>query len=124
MKIIQNESFANFIYSAYQNMNDYEKSGRYYHTLTRNDNKPIVVHNSTYQCTFVIEGSGIITANNKEYILKKNDIILLPPKTTHSFAAHTENLILFHIHIPDEGRDNDRTIVCGDDYNRYVEGGQ
>lgn len=27
---------------------------------------------------------------------------------------------LFHIHIPDDGRETDRQIVEGDDYERYV----
>ena len=39
--------------------------------------------------------------------------------TTHRFVAESVELILFHIHIPDEGRDTDRYIIEGEDYDRF-----
>ena len=70
-----------FISSSYELIQDYDKRGRYYHTLTPADNSPTVVHKETNQLT--------------------------------------DEMILFHIHIPDEGRDKDRYILEGEDYNRF-----
>ena len=46
-------------------------------------------------------------------------MILIEAGIKHQFIAHSEKLILFHIHIPDEGRDVDRFIVEGEDYHRF-----
>lgn len=97
----------------------YEKPGRYYHTLSPSDNSPVVVHKSTNQITYILNGNGKVVLNSKAKRIKKGDIVLINAGVTHQFFAKSAELTLFHIHLPDEGRDSDRFIVQGEDYNRY-----
>ena len=108
-----------YIMSSYELLQNYEKKGRYYHTLTPKDNKPIVVHKKTNQLTYIVSGEGTIIINGDKKKIETGESIFVEAGATHQFIADSEELVLFHIHIPDEGRDNDRYIVEGDDYNRY-----
>jgi len=108
-----------YIMSSYRLIQTYEKKGRYFHTLTPEDNRPIVVHKATNQLTYVVSGEGTIVIDGEAQNIKKGSCIFIEAGMTHQFIAGSAELTLFHIHIPDEGRDNDRFIVEGDDYNRY-----
>lgn len=108
-----------YIMNSYKLIQSYEKKGRYFHTLTPKDNSPIVVHKRTNQLTYVVSGEGTIVLDGKVQNIEKGSCIFVEAGMTHQFKANSDELTLFHIHIPDEGRDNDRFIVKGDDYNRY-----
>ncbi len=108
-----------FISSSYELIQDYDKRGRYYHTLTPADNSPTVVHKETNQLTSIIKGAGTVVLNGIEKNICEGDNILINAGMTHRFIAQTDEMILFHIHIPDEGRDKDRYILEGEDYNRF-----
>lgn len=108
-----------YVLSSYKLLQDYDKHGRYYHSLTPKDNSPTVVHKKTNQLTYVISGDGIVVLNGKEMKINVGSGIFVEAGVTHQFIAYSDELVLFHIHIPDEGRDNDRFIVEGDDYNRF-----
>nr|WP_295306046.1 cupin domain-containing protein [uncultured Blautia sp.] len=109
-----------YIQNSYLLLQGYVKGGRYFHKLTPLDNSPTVVHKQTNQLTYVIEGEGVVTLNGKSEKIKKDSAVFIEAGTTHRFNAVSDNLILFHIHVPDEGREKDRYIIEGDDYNRYV----
>lgn len=111
--------FDQFIANSYNLLKDYPKKGRYFHKLAYGDNSPTVVHKKTNQLTYVIEGKGRVCLDGIEQEINKNMPILINAGTKHKFIASEEGLVLFHIHIPDEGRDNDRMIVEGEDYARY-----
>lgn len=108
-----------YMKNSYKLLQRYEKKGRYFHTLTPKDNSPTVVHKMTNQLTYVISGDGIVVLDGKKRYIEKESCIFVEAGMTHQFIANSDELTLFHIHIPDEGRDNDRFIVEGDDYNRY-----
>lgn len=109
-----------FIMKSYDMLQKDPNKGRYFHTLSSIDNSPTIVHKKTNQFTYVIEGSGIGWLDGKEYLLKRGDKIVVNAGTRHRFKANDEGMTLFHIHIPDNGRENDREVVEGEDYNRYV----
>lgn len=107
-----------FITSSYKLLQNHDKRGRYFHTLKSMDNSPVVVHKETNQLTTVIKGKGKAVLNGEEIEICDGDAIFVEAGTRHQFIAEDE-LTLFHIHIPDEGRDQDRYIVEGEDYNRF-----
>lgn len=109
-----------FIRKSHEILQENPGKGRYFHTLRAEDNAPVVVHRHTSQFTYVLDGSGTGWLNGRKQPLQKGDKIVVEPGTLHRFKANEEGMTLFHIHIPDEGRENDREIVKGDDYNRYV----
>lgn len=108
-----------YIMNSYELLQGYEKKGRYFHTLTPKDNSPVVIHKKTNQLTFIVSGEGTIILNGEEKKIKQGNCIFVEAGMPHQFIADSDELTLFHIHIPDEGRDNDRFIVKGDDYDRY-----
>ena len=108
-----------YIKKSYEMLQEYDKKGRYFHTLTPKDNSPIVVHKKTNQLTYVISGKGTIILNGEARKIEAGNSFFVEAGMTHQFMADSEELTLFHIHIPDEGRDNDRFILEGDEYNRY-----
>lgn len=110
---------SNFIENSFERLASYEKKGRYFHTLTPNDNSPIVVHEFTNQLTYVISGNGIVFLDGTEKRICNKDCFFVEAGIKHRFVALSDELTLFHIHIPDEGRDEDRFIVSGDDYDRF-----
>ena len=110
-----------FIENSFKKLDSYEKKGRYFHTLTPTDNSPIVLHKKTNQFTYVISGEGIACLNGVEKRISSKDSLFVESGTKHSFVALSNELTLFHIHIPDEGRDNDRFILNGEDYDRFEE---
>ena len=87
----------------------------YYHTLNPDDEKPVVVHHVTAQCTLVLSGSGTVILDGDRYRIHENSIILVDAGVTHQFLAETA-LTLFHIHIPFETEYTDRDIISGDDF--------
>ncbi len=109
-----------FILKSYDLLRNDSNKGRYFHTLNRRDNSPTVVHKKTNQFSYVIKGSGIVWLNGKECKINEGDKVVITAGTHHRFKANDEEMILFRIHIPDSGRENDREIVEGKDYNRYV----
>ena len=98
-----------FILKSYDLLRNDSNKGRYFHTLNRRDNSPTVVHKKTNQFSY-----------GKECKINEGDKVVITAGTHHRFKANDEEMILFHIHIPDSGRENDREIVEGKDYNRYV----
>lgn len=115
------DSLKDFILDSWCKLQKYEKSGRYFHSLTPEDNHPIVVHKKTNQLTFVLSGSGIAVIDGKSIKIHKNTTVFIEAGASHQFIATSKQLNLFHIHVPDEGRDNDRYIIEGEDYKRYGE---
>lgn len=101
-------------------MKDHPHGRRYYHTLTKEDNSPVVIRDHTDQITYVVEGSGTVYLNGKEQNINAGNILLIESGTTIRFVANSEGLTLFHIHIPDTGREDDRRILEGKDFNRYM----
>lgn len=120
--IFRNDEMFKFIYAAYEDMekSSYLEKGKYYHTLKKEDNSPTVVHDITFQITFVIKGNGIVFLDGIGKKISKMDIIMVKPGCTHRFIANESGLVLFHIHIPEEGRRFDRRILNGHDYDRYI----
>ena len=117
--MIKMEKYAEFIKSSYELLMNYEKKGRYFHALHPGDNSPTVVHKQTNQYTFVIAGSGRVFLNGVESTISEGQGVFVEAGVCHRFLADSEEMILFHIHLPDEGRDLDRFIVQGEDYDRY-----
>lgn len=113
--------FRKFIEDSYTLMENYEKRGRYFHILSKTDNSPVVLHLKTNQLTYIIEGTGFAYLNDDVIKVEKGDFVYVPQNTKHRFIANECGLTLFHIHLPDEGRDVDRYVISGDDYNRYEE---
>ena len=111
--------YTQFIESSFVLLSHYEKRGRYFHSLRPSDNSPTVVHKQTNQYTYIIAGSGRVFLNGTESKITTGDGIFIKAGTHHRFIVDSEEMTLFHIHIPDEGRDSDRYIVQGDDYDRY-----
>ena len=109
-----------YISSSYDLLKEYTHRGRYFHELTSQDNSPVVVHHRTNQLTYVLSGSGKVYINGVERTITEGAALFIAAGTMHRFVADP-SIKLFHIHIPDEGRENDREIVCGDDYDRYIE---
>lgn len=116
---MNNDVFRAFIENSYLLLQNYEKNERYFHKLTHSDNSPTVVHKKTNQLTYVIRGSGYIWLDGVQLEISKGMPIFIPANTCHRFAANEEELTLFHIHIPDEGREIDREIIEGADYHRF-----
>ena len=108
-----------YIRSSCQLLQDHPQAGRYFHELTNRDNSPVVVHHHTNQLTYVLSGSGKAYLNGAEQSISEGNALFVPAGTTHRFVAD-ERMKLFHIHLPDDGRETDRQIVEGDDYARYV----
>lgn len=110
---------AEYINSSYKLLQKYEKKGRYFHTLSPDDNSPTVVHKQTNQLTYVLGGNGIVFLDGRPQNLKADSALVIKAGVSHRFVATSEKLVLFHIHIPDEGRDKDRFIIEGEDYERF-----
>ena len=118
--MIKNDELGNFFQHSYKLMQKYQYGRRYYHTLTSKDNSPVIMRDHTDQITYVIEGSGTVYLNGKEQSINEGSIILIESGTTIRFVANSERLTLFHIHIPDSGREDDRRILEGSDIDRYL----
>ncbi len=108
-----------FIDSSYELLKNYEHKGRYYHSLTPTDNSPTVVHRKTNQLTYIIKGNGYAYLNDAKQEVHAGTMLFIEAGTQHRFVAISNELVLFHIHVPDEGRECDRYIIEGNDYNRY-----
>lgn len=101
-------------------MQNFQHGKRYYHTLKKDDNSPVVIREHTDQITYVVEGTGTVYLNGKGQTIKAGNIVLIESGTTIRFTANSEDLTLFHIHIPDTGREDDRKILEGEDFDRYL----
>lgn len=111
------EAWTRFVLESYHLLQDHVQSGRYFHTLSNQDNSPTVVHHRTNQMTYVVSGSGLAWLNGVEQAIAPGSSIYVPAGTTHRFLAQSSQMVLFHIHIPDSGRETDREIVEGADYH-------
>ena len=80
----------------------------------------MVIRDKTDQITYVVEGSGTVYLNEIKQNISTGNIILIESGTTIRFTADSEGLTLFHIHIPDVGREENRRILEGDDIDRYM----
>lgn len=118
--MLDNSELKRFLDHSYNLMKHHPDGKRYYHTLTTEDNSPVVVHDHTDQITYVVEGSGTAYLNGKEQKVSAGNIFLIASGTTMRFIANSEGLTLFHIHVPDTGGENDRRILEGNDINRYM----
>jgi len=117
---MKNNELENFLLHSYNLMQNYQHGKRYYHTLTKEDNSPVVIRDHTDQITYVVKGSGTLYLNGKGQNINVGDILLIESGTTIRFIATSDELTLFHIHIPDAGREDDRRILEGDDIDRYM----
>ncbi len=108
-----------FLQHSYNLVQKHPQGKRYYHTLTKEDNSPVAIHDNTDQITYIIEGGGIAYLNGQEQKVNKGDVLFIEAGTTMRFIANSEGLTLFHLHIPDSGREDDRRIVEGNDFDRY-----
>lgn len=115
-----NNEMREFFKHSYELMKSYKHGRRYYHTLTKDDNSPVVIRDNTDQITYIVEGSGTVYLNGKGQNVRAGNIVLIESGTTIRFVANSEGLTLFHLHIPDTGREDDRRILEGDDFNRYM----
>lgn len=118
--MIKNNELGKLLLHSYNLMQNHQHGRRYYHTLTKEDNSPVVVRDRTDQITYVVEGSGAVYLNGKKQNISAENIILIESGTTIRFTASSEKLTLFHLHIPDSGREEDRRILEGDDIDRYM----
>lgn len=116
---IRNDELEGFLRHSYNLMRKYPNGKRYYHTLKKGDNSPVAIHDNTDQITYVVEGSGIAYLNGEEQKVSAGNVFLIKSGTTMRFIANSEGLTLFHLHIPDTGREEDRRILEGKDINRY-----
>lgn len=57
-------------------------------------------HEKTKTIVFVLEGEGIVTLNNEEHQIKKDDVITYSEKVIHSFKAAKGTLRLLSIETP------------------------
>lgn len=119
MKTINSEEIAQFLWESINCLNEQGLENEYYHVLLPEDEKPVVVHHSTFQCTVVLDGEGIATVNGKQEPIKKNDVIMIKAGESHQFTA-IKPLKLFHIHIPFETADSDRSILGGKDFKMHT----
>ena len=53
---------------------------------------------NSYEIIFVIEGIVFINENDKSYVLKKNDVILLEPNLRHFGFKSSENVSFYWLH--------------------------
>lgn len=118
--MIKKNKLRGFLQHSYNLIQNHPYGKRYYHTLSKKDNNPVAIHDQTDQITYVVKGSGTAYLNGKEQKVNAGNILLIESGTTMRFIANSEGLTLFHIHIPDTGRENDRRILEGKDINRYV----
>ena len=93
--------------------------GRYCQVLSPSDNSPLVVHERTNQLTYVAEGEGVVRLNGIDTMLVPGSHVFIEAGVIHGFKATSERFVLFHIHVPNEGRDEDRRVVSGNDYERF-----
>jgi mannose-6-phosphate isomerase-like protein (cupin superfamily) len=119
MQIIKDIELGKFFQHSYKLMQNFKQGKRYYHTLTKEDNSPVVIRDNTDQITYVVEGSGTVYLNGNEQNIEARNILLIESGTTIRFVANSKKLTLFHIHIPDTGREDDRKILEGKDFNYY-----
>lgn len=118
--IMENSELGRFLLHSYNLMQNYKHGRRYYHKLTKEDNSPVVIRDHTDQITYVVEGSGTVYLNGKKQNINVGNILLIESGTTIRFVADSEGMTLFHLHIPDLGREEDRRILEGDDIDRYM----
>lgn len=119
MNIIKSKELGEFFIHSYKLMQTFEKGKRYYHTLTKEDNSPVVIRNNTDQITYVVEGNGTVFLNGNSQNIETGDTILIESGTTIRFVATSDKLTLFHLHIPDTNREDDRQILEGEDFKYY-----
>lgn len=117
---MQNDQLGRFLHHSYNLMQKYQHGRRYYHTLTKGDNSPVVIRDHTDQMTYVVKGSGTVYLNGKAQDIKAGSIVLIEAGTTIRFTANEEGLTMFHLHIPDAGREDDRRVLEGEDIDRYM----
>ncbi len=120
--VIENETFFEWVKKAVETIEG-ELVANYSHILYANDNSPVIVHHKTAQCTVVISGSGYAEIAGLEYSIHTGSIILANAGDSHKFWTNDEPLRLFHIHIPYETMNDDRSIISGDDFIRHYEKG-
>lgn len=117
---MENFELESFLQHSYELMQKYEHGRRYYHTLTKESNSPVVMRDHTDQITYVVSGSGTVYLNGRAKDINRGSILLIEARTTIRFIANAEGLTMFHIHIPDVGREDDRHILEGKDIDRYM----
>lgn len=114
MKLFRDEKMCDVLLSMLEDKLIKEK---YYQVLTPKDLKPIVKHLKTNQLTFVLDGEGKVVVNDEILEIKANDVVYIPKNSTHSFIAFSDELKLFHIHLPYEYIESDREVIKRDFYD-------
>lgn len=79
--------------------------------LTAASERPIVVHHSVGQMTFVAEGRGYALLADQEIEISRGDLLILRPGCEHAFHARDGALVLRHWHWPQATLASDRHIV-------------
>lgn len=60
------------------------------------------IHKNTTQIINVINGSGVAIINKKKYLLKKNNLVIIPNNVSHNIIAGKNGLKLYSLYIPPE----------------------
>lgn len=118
MIVINNTLLVSFFRRSVDTLRETPYSAEYFHTLFPEDEKPVVIHKKTHQCTLVLEGKGKVIVDGITRDICTDDIICIEANNTHQFVAETP-LTLFHIHIPFETENSDRFIVEGKDFELH-----
>lgn len=112
--------FATFAFDTSKLLNGSDQKGRYVHSLWPDSQCPHVIHKETNQLSCVLSGRGIAILDGITKSISEGDTIYVPAGAVHAFKTLDGELVLFHIHVPDTGRESDRLIVEGEDYDRFT----
>ena len=117
--ITKNTPLGDFLRSSVQRIQNDPYALDYYHVLTARDEKPVVRHLQTDQCTIVLEGNGIAVIDDESFQIERDSIVMIPAGSSHQFISSQEKMVLFHFHIPQETASSDRTIISGKDFTLH-----
>jgi quercetin dioxygenase-like cupin family protein len=79
--------------------------------LTRESEKPIVMHKEHKQLTVVAQGIGIVVLNGESNILTRSNMVIFEENTEHAFIAQSEKFDLYHCHFTNKYHLADRYIL-------------
>ncbi|MBE6051252.1 MAG: cupin domain-containing protein [Clostridium sp.] len=80
-------------------------------TLSKDSEKPLVVHHDTKQMSYVVKGQGYVAVNDNILKIIEGDLIIIDKKSTHSFICSEGDIELMHIHWPKANVDLDREVI-------------
>lgn len=109
---INNKEFAEYLRELVKNNKNDVKE--YYQLLKNDSEKPYVLHKKANQITVLLKGEGKAFIDDKIYDIFEDDILLMTSNTKHSFICESNEMELFHIHVPNAEILNDRYIIRED----------